>query len=464
MIEYVFYNSPISSYTEIIKKKNASKIVMPWLNKRFFSRIFSDTQVKIERVSLFDLRSWLELQFIAAVQKSNFNETLSDYSRKAEDLSLVLGKRSEEYGLKLIPEKKEEYSGLFLEIESLIGLIKKLKEKDPRSIVSYNNELKVIVEKIISHIEEKIPADSPDEENVLRSEMIKIRLLQGEFSLQISQAGLERINHLFLLLEKIYGYTENILRVEEVLKRYNSKLSVAEARRNEKEARLSLLAENADFIYITDIIRKKNHLLSRIKKNNQEVVDFFLKLNLALKRYHLAYPGSLLEDYFNNPVLALQRDESLSLLHIFDHFKAVVSENKLNISPEEKERVKELIDFDLAEYSYLEKLHRKDFRLRQALSKLEESNLNKELLANLEEVEYRRKHFTEIVDDLSEKIQALEEDIHLFKEKRSKEKISFQNIVKEVLKKEIIINIFDINPDEANETDSNEEEFSSGIS
>lgn len=217
--------------------------------------------------------------------------------------------------------------------------------------------------------------------------------------------GLKKFSNFF---EEEDNVREKIAQIRRYMETKDERKNMLENRKKEKE---NLIKENDEnerkikLLYLSPKLTKLKNHKKQLKEFHADMlafrnllIDLFSIFQKGLKKYNNLCYIKLVDDYINNPVEALLKDNDFEILKHLDEIKKLIEQNKIEIKDDKKNKVVEKIS----------RLERKDLE------------------------EFRKQH-RELVDkqkEVKEKIEqnTIEDDILVLKEKVEENKIKVKDI------------------------------------
>ena len=221
------------------------------------------------------------------------------------------------------------------------------------------------------------------------------------------------------------------------MKLMKDRMDTAEAMKEEKEEELQETQKNPLYESIGDLERQRAELRQQMEENENAIVAFFSKLKPLLQKYKELQPSALADSYIEDALSAFLIDDGLSVLHVLDHLKAALQQERLRLGVEEINLYYDLIA--KARNGYLEELHHNNMHLHKELEGTAVPLRNRDFVMKIEEARYRVEHFTKKLNELQDRLFELEEELEQADESISQEQKLFQDMARIGLRKELDI-------------------------
>jgi len=449
-------------------------VVMRAILQRFlylFNRKENPANVPLENLQLDDVHAWLENIHLDIIRKASLETIALNHFNKLKEFRWVIENKVDNWLVILQSGDglfgKEEIYLLLVQSRNLVREINLSKDLDIWEIISLNHKLRknisLILDRIskssfaqnyqfLLEIEEDIEGgiegdisgdteenlDSSNEidgGNPLQSILIEIQQLVEEFHFSLIQSGVQKLESIALSSEKLQNHSLRIDQLNGVLDDKMERLRLIQKKLHEKETNLQELKRDPQYQDIEQEQKIRKRQEEQRRRNSQEILDFFSTIKPVLEKYKgLAEDKELVESYINDPLLAFINDDNLSILHILDHLKAVLSSGRIEMPLQQLSVIIPLVEDSCT--GMLERLHRERFSLKK---KPRSPLLDKDLVLRIEEAEYRLQHFESQVETVSEQIATIEEVIEEESLKREQEKNLFQDMVRIGLNRKVLI-------------------------
>ena len=220
----------------------------------------------IELIHVYELADWLEKQSQQRIIEHSLDNAAQDYLNQLKDKCWQLESKLAEIKF---PRHGEE-EAIALHAKKLIDLVKKHDNFSLPKIMSLHAEGEFILEKITNRLTTSITNSEHQFMPLLVRIVEEIRILKDTFEQKITQSGLRNINTLIQKAKVIEGHTETIKELEGMLRARREHLTGIREKREEKEADLKSLQENAIYPVITRIKEQRAKLLQDLEKSESQ--------------------------------------------------------------------------------------------------------------------------------------------------------------------------------------------------
>lgn len=426
-------------------------ILQRFLN--LFNRKENSVNHQVENLPLNDVHAWLENIHLDIIRKASLETVASSHFNKLRDFRWVVEDNVDRWlailqnGEGLV--SKDDIYMFLMQSRSLFREINLSNDLDIWEIISLNHKLRknlsIILEKISNspfaqnyQFLSEIDSDGSNEldsGNPLQLLLIDIQQQVEEFHRSLIKSGVQKLETIALSSEKLQNYSLRIDQLQKVLEEKTEKLTLTEKKLLEKQTSLDDLKKDPQYQEIEQAQRERKKQEEQRRRNSQEILDFFSTIKPVLEKYRgLAEDKELIESYVADPLEAFVNDDNLSILHVLDHLKAVLSSGKMEISLQQLSVIIPLIEKSCN--GMLERLHLERFSLQK---KPRSPLLDKDLVLRIEETDYRLQHFRSQAETIREQITMFEEAIDEESLKRELEKELFQDIVKIGLNRKVLV-------------------------
>lgn len=366
-----------------------------------------------ENIYFDDLASWLDKRTRELVEKESLQEYLSNYVNFLRDKRWLLEQQME--GGINVPE--DLHSGC----KEVLQLLTFKEDPDIKETLMRNSYLKDKLEKVLPKAKVEIV-------NPLLRLFFDIDNAGRKFIDKVNLSGYPRIANLHKRMSSLQKYKYRVDKWEEELRNKKRRLYLTEDKKKEKEKLLNSLQEESTGPLLLKFRKMREELIQEKEEIETKIFYFFLEIKPLLQKYKdIIGANGLLSSYIDNPIDAFLNDEGLVLKHSLQHLRAVLNSGKFSWSVEEN--VSSLKKLDLISENKLEQMQVKLLGLKRHLESVEESSVDKDMVVEIGDAEYRWQHFIEQINKLEDDISSLEEKIDTLKEEWSKELQLFQNLV-----------------------------------
>lgn len=417
---------------------------MGWLLNLFKKLDVVEVVADKEVIHINDLHDWLLVQYHVLLSRHEFDEELPRYVNQLKGKRWLLECKLDEWEKRISRDKKEELFTLFRDTRLLLDLLTFPEDNPLEYILKINRKLNSPLHKLISTLE-KSPFASEfsfilnEEEkeqgimvNPLLKELIELQSLHNEFERRVTETGLRAIGTLREKEEKINIYTNRLKQLKKIHFHAFERLQAATLKKKEKQIECNQVRENPAFKAIKKKKDQQLALKKQLEDEEQKVVTFFSKLRPLLQLYQGEHQ-QLISSYLENSLKAFREDEGLSVMHVLQHFKALLQAEKLPLDSEQATVYFFLID--KAQKGHLQQIYQRQISLQRELDNLKIPP--SDFAAKVEESEYRLDHFSKQVNKLLEQKNAFNEEIARNQELRLKEKDLFEHLAKMRFEKDI---------------------------
>lgn len=427
------------------------EILQRFLN--LFNRKENSVNHPVENLPLNDVHAWLENIHLDIIRKASLETVASSHFNRLRDFRWIVEDNVDRWlailqnGEGLVG--KDDVYLFLMQSRSLFREINLSNDLDIWEIISLNHKLRknisIILEKISNssfaqnyQFLSEIDSDGSNESdsgNPLQLLLIDIQQQVEEFHRSLIKSGVQKLETIALSSEKLQNCSLRIDQLQKVLEEKTEKLTLTEKKLLEKQTSLEDLKKDPQYQDIEQAQKERKKQEEQRRRNSQEILDFFSTIKPVLEKYRgLAEDKEFIESYVTDPLEAFINDDNLSILHILDHLKAVLSGGKMEISLQQLSVIIPLIEKSCN--GMLERLHRERFSLQK---KPRSPLLDKDLVLRIEETDYRLQHFRSQTETIREQITMLEEAIDEESLKRELEKELFQDIVKIGLNRKVLV-------------------------
>lgn len=405
---------------------------------------------EIEPVSFIALSGWVKELRDKICHESGIDEDLNSYFKQLDEVYRILDKKLVEMGGQAsLWEKQDKELGkqIDLLVKRVIEVLQVKERPSINMVFQFNERLAERIDKSLLLLEksEDELEDAPCSEALisfkegLMAEIQKLLGYRQAFEIKLFKSGLRTVQTLSHKVELLHNSISKKDKLQQKLKEKGERLESAEAKKKEKEIVLNELKLHSLYQNFSQVQDRKNQLKSELNEYLDEVRLLFLNLNFVLVRYKkMGSNMDLLNGYIDDPALAFVHDEGLAVVHLLEHLRAVIQQEKIFIDEEELPIVQSTLD--RATSQYLSNLQQQCFSLKQQLESFDaNSNVDKTYSLKVQDGQYRYGHFVQQVQRLSEEITQLEEEFKERKEQIRREQLLFENLVRIGLQKEIKI-------------------------
>ncbi|MDP3989945.1 MAG: hypothetical protein Q8Q01_01945 [archaeon] len=410
-------------------------------------------------LNLNEVHTWLENIHLDLINKASLESISSSHFNKLKDFRWVVEDKVDRWLVTLQNCDglfgKDDIHLLLVQSRSLVREIDISNELDIWQIISLNQKFRKNLPIVLERISKSSFAqnyhflldreDGKDENsnssgglnggNPLQLLLTEVQQMVEEFHRILIQSGVQKLESIALSSERLQNHSSRIDQLQKVLEEKIERLKLTQNKLSEKEASLEDLKKDPQYGEIEYEQRERKKQEEHRRKNSQEILDFFSTIKPVLEKYRgLTEDKELIGSYINDPLQAFIDDDNLSILHVLDHLKAILSSGKMEMPLQHLSVIIPLIEN--ACNGVLEKLHRERFSLKK---KPRSPLLDKDLVLRIEEAEYRLQHFRSQTETVSEQIATIEEAIGEESLRRNQERELFQDMVRIGLNRNVSI-------------------------
>ena len=432
-----------------------------------------------EVIPLQNFGSWFKNQREIIIKESNLAESSSNFSKKIADKGWYLTAQIEKWEEKIdnLPkDKRQELNLIFSQVRKLMDTVTSLTEPKLDKVIYVNTQLAQPLENLIKLLEKSFfihdfsyileeAEKTKRDVNPLFKELIEFSNLQKSFSNKVNYCKILTLDKIEEKAEKLQYLLHKYNHSSQKLDYKQSRLIAATSKKTEKDSLISNLKDNKmnaslgdsgdnwddnseEDDYSSDrkedrstIVNNKAETLIRQKRQLEDLKSTFGQIRLILRKYLELNPNKLLAEYVNDPIKALEKDEGLTIIHTLQHLKAVLAAGRFNFPLAQRDSTIKLLDeLCTVKLAQCSAIHLK-FKKELASFPVEISDQIKDplLASKLQDIEYRREHFSKQIESLKEEVEQLDEEAAQIKDNILKEKDMLQKLVKVVLDKDILL-------------------------
>ncbi len=220
-------------------------------------------------------------------------------------------------------------------------------------IESYDN-IEDFVEKFRLNLD--ILGKSNTKSNMVLGEFFSDSTKKLAIDLKNMDTEVEKIGRFMegLELDKIRKVKEEILSLDDADEEI--KRLTAESRAKDKEleaqekqsqaikAKISKIKNSKEYSEYEGLKKEKDEVLLRIRKAEDEMVQFFSQLKSAMKKYmRIAMDEKLVGSYLDNPIRALKSDQELKIVGMLEKVVKNISDGTIGMKDKKKEKTEDAL-------------------------------------------------------------------------------------------------------------------------
>jgi len=405
---------------------------------------------EIEPVPFISLSGWVKEQQDKIRLHSGIDEDLKNYFLQLDEICILLDKKLIEMeGQASLWEKKDKELGKQLDssVKKVIEILQAKERPSIDSVFQFNERLGERIDKSLLLLDkQETVSEEIDccESLILFKQHLAANIHQlldfrQAFEVKLFKSGLRTVQTLSQKLEMLHTGVMRRDKLQQKLKEKTERLESAKIKKKEKEAVLTELKTHPLYQRFSQVQDRKNQLQSQLYEYLDEVKLLFLHLNSVLLSYkRMGSNLELLNSYIDDPASAFVHDEGLSVVHLLEHVRAVIQQEKIHLDEEELQLIQSALD--KATSSYLGNLQQQCFLLKQQLESFDvNSNVDMTFSLKVQDGQYRFTHFAAQTERLADEIGQLEEELKEKKERIRREQQMFENLVRIGLQREIKI-------------------------
>ncbi len=413
--------------------------------KKFFEKFKKNKKQSnvVEVISLPDLEYWIEDQIKVILDDEHIKEQFELYLNIVKDKRWMLEVNNQEILQKLSISKHQ--SELRNVASSLQKLTLSFPENQPlEKVLKHSRDLKIATKSSIYLVEETLLLfKNLSEENhfyllmeAILKELRELKLSIEQFDEKISKSGFSSIEALILRAKSLQNLIEKHKKYKAGISDLEKRVEASELKKEEKNRELKEIEEKPGYKNFLSSKDRRKELVQQLNEEKEKIISFFESFSFALERYKDYNSSILISSYLDNSLQAFEKDEGLSILHHFQHLKALLTNGKMPLPLEKIEEVVNLI-----ENNSLRSIQLNYFSLSRELK--EDANYpdDSSFLAKYEEVKYRKSHFENQSNRLSDEFIKMGEDLEELQESLRGEINFLQNLAKVSLNKKIRVEI-----------------------
>ncbi len=427
---------------------------MSWLNDilSLFKEIKQDS-VEIEKIDLIYLDDWLVSQQQQIISKNDLQDVISNYVRVLKSKRWELECKLDQWEELFPPEKKLNYKEILIETRNVLGLIVFVEGDLVLSTLNLNSLLDEKINKLMKTIEDNPFVDdysyllSEEEKkspnvtiNPILQELLNLDGFRSEFEKRIVKSGMRVLEKLNLKSNSIKSCNDKISQINRDIRSKQERLENNSIKKEEKENFVDELKNNPSYANLISSNENHKNYLDELEKKKEEVIVYFSKLKPVLQKYQqFDTNNSVVSNYLNDSLSSFLNDESLFIIHVLNHLRAMLLSNKIELDSEIINLVNPFLEKNKVEN--LRQLQLQIINLDSKAEELEKSQENKEFLDKFEDAKYRLQHFKEQEEKLNEQIFLLEENLSETVDLRGREIKMLQDLARIGLNKDLVINL-----------------------
>ena len=402
----------------------------------------------MESIPFIRLQEWVKELRGKIRQQSGIDQDLNDYFQQLNGAYTVLDKKIMEmatFSSQWEKQDKELAKQIDIQLRQVIEMLHLKERPSVDTVFQFNERLGERIDQLLLLLEK---SDSVSEEIKSSESLISfkdsfitdIQKLLGyrqAFEIKLFKSGLRTVQTLLHKVELLHHSVLKRDKLQQKLKEKRERLDSAEIKKKEKEVVLAELKKNPLYQHFSQIQERKNQLQSQLNGYLDEVRLLFLNLKSGLENYKkMGSNRELLKAYIEDPASAFVNDEGLTVVHLMEHVKAVIHEEKMFIEGEELILVQSTLE--KATSQYLGGIQQQCFSLKRQLESGDiNSGIDQTYSLKVEDGQYRYTHFRQQSRRLREEIIQLEEEYKERKERIKREQQLFENLVRIGLQREI---------------------------
>ena len=276
--------------------------------------------------------------------------------------------------------------------------------------------------------------------NPILQELLNLDGFRSEFEKRIVKSGMRVLEKLNLKSNSIKSCNDKISQINRDIRSKQERLENNSIKKEEKENFVDELKNNPSYANLISSNENHKNYLDELEKKKEEVIVYFSKLKPVLQKYQqFDTNNSVVSNYLNDSLSSFLNDESLFIIHVLNHLRAMLLSNKIELDSEIINLVNPFLEKNKVEN--LRQLQLQIINLDSKAEELEKSQENKEFLDKFEDAKYRLQHFKEQEEKLNEQIFLLEENLSETVDLRGREIKMLQDLARIGLNKDLVINL-----------------------
>jgi len=206
---------------------------------------------------------------------------------------------------------------------------------------------------------------------------------------QVEGSGIVALEDLRSKIKETQGKIKERSESEENIKTKEKGIDDLSKQITDKTSSLETLQQEQTYKEIQKEIKNKEDLEKQIIDLDSDLSHSFLEAETALKKYENLSDNKLAKKYIENPQSALLRDQALDILIIIEATKKAIESKDITLKDKKKDKVvKGLSNLNQSYLSgYLQKRSELNKTLEEAISKIKNSDILKQIRALEQELE-----------------------------------------------------------------------------
>lgn len=127
------------------------------------------------------------------------------------------------------------------------------------------------------------------------------------------------------------------------IKKLNEKIAQIDFSQQKILEEINNLSNTDDFSKLNGLKQQNQEIQNKINELNSSLINLFSPIDKSLRKFNKISPDSLIEEYIENPINALQKDSQLRILNVLRKVEASLIDNQLDIKDDKKEKTLESI-------------------------------------------------------------------------------------------------------------------------
>lgn len=265
----------------------------------------------------------------------------------------------------------------------------------------------------------------------------EIDSLVREIKSSIEKSNLGKIN---LAREEIGELKKKIKKKQETEKLLEERKNCRDkllGEKGEAEKRIEILVKSREYKQLNELKAGKEAVLAGIRENNAKIVHAFSVMERPLRKLQriLAEDIELLDNYIENPVLALVEDRKMRILGILRKLEENLNNYTLDLKDKKREKVLETVKETTEEF--LREFVKRHNELNEKLENLEKEIGDNECRKNEDKLKYELSQTTDDLEKANTEILGSEQELSKIDIKEIKNNLEKE--INELLKVDVVI-------------------------